>query len=171
MEFEKSRGLEENPVTDEREYNWWRAYNNIFEYDISPHTFKVYCYLCMISTAKNYPVHLSHKKIAIACKVGKSTVIKAIAELESEELLKYEKQLGEDGEMRSNKYTLLNRDKFATTKKEGKLASWLRAPTTAKENVDSQKVKHYRDMEADGKLTLQGDLLIEIVEIESRMAK
>jgi predicted transcriptional regulator len=174
MNYEMSREIFEEPnqspaVEDGREYYYVRIYNHLVLSDLSDFAFRLYAYFCMKATAKNYATVLSQKSIANEIKRSRKRVNEGIKELVKADLLMHEER--EQGEHGIHRYVLLDRDKFAVTRKVTKLAPWLRAPENAYENTLSQKVKWYRDAEADGKFVMSDDLKAEIEKIERDMAK
>lgn len=67
---------------------WTKIYNSSFEYIESPTAFKVYCYLCYrYNEFHNYSFP-SMNTIARDCKMSKTTVQKAIKNLEEKKLIK-----------------------------------------------------------------------------------
>lgn len=67
---------------------WTKIYNSSFEYIESATSFKVYCYLCYRYNEKNNYSFPSINTIAKDCKMSKTTVQKAIKDLEEKKLIK-----------------------------------------------------------------------------------
>lgn len=92
---------------DGRRKNWFWDSNAIFDLGLSCHAIVVRLYLarCAGEGRKSWP---SIANIASHCSISRATVKRAIAELEEKGLLRKETRQDEDGEYRSNIYTLLD---------------------------------------------------------------
>ena len=87
-----------------REYFY--AYNTMFEKDITPTAKLIYTFLSKCANAKgeSFP---SHKKIAMNCGIGPTSVKKGLAELEQAGLVQSRGQARFDGSRTTNLYTII----------------------------------------------------------------
>lgn len=85
---------------------WTKIYNSSFEYIENPYAFKIYCYLCYKYDIKKGYSSSSLKEIAKNCKIGLTTVKKAIDELKEKKLINILKLKYEESNCLNNCYDM-----------------------------------------------------------------
>ncbi len=86
--------------------NFFYTYNIIFDTNVSSYAKLVYSFFCKCAD-KNGCSYPSHKLIAKECGIGRTSVKKAVSELETAKLIESRGQVRVDGGRRSNLYTII----------------------------------------------------------------
>ncbi len=91
-----------------RHKNFFMVANRIFELELKPRDFTVYCCLLRHSDSENRSCFPSRKVIAKECSMDKKTVDAALDNLSTLGLVKIVHRYREDGKRTSNLYYVVN---------------------------------------------------------------